>query len=458
MECSDIAGVYKRRKPQETSLWKLLNDHFFEFEAVYDGLFQRRYGFYRPVISHVVNKYLECGDLHQGFARIKCPDCQHEYLLAFSCRGSWFCPSCHNKKVVQFGHHLKETVLYPVPHRQYVFSIPKILRKFFLYDRKLLGKLSQCAAKSLAKFFKLTLRKKAGIPGVVVAIQSFGDYARWHPHLHDLVADGLFIESGYFFVMPKVDLYPLRELFRAHVLKMLKKEGLIDDIFIEMIMKWRHTSGFNVHNEVRIQLEDEQGIENLSQYIIRNTFSLEKLKYKEGDSLVIYRSKMMHGKNKSNFQVYSPLEFIAAITQHIPEPSFQLVRYYGWYSNRMRGDRKKQEEREKGEKENVVADDLRVIDVSGYKPKRIPQLIWRECIKKVWEVDPLTCPNCDAEMKLISFIYKKTVIKKILTHLELYDEQKNQRAPPVMVEEYTESVDTVPFDDGWPEYNEAVYE
>ena len=150
---------------------------------------------------------------------------------------------------------------------------------------------------------------------------------------------------------------------------------MIDNNFIEMIIKWRHTSGFNVHNEVRIKPEDEQGIENLSQYIIRNTFSLEKLKYDEGDSAVIYRSKMTHGKNKRNFQVFSPLEFIASITQHIPEPSFQLVRYYGWYSNRMRGDRKKQEERVKREGENVVADDLRVIDFRGYKPKRIPQLI-----------------------------------------------------------------------------------
>jgi len=88
------------------------------------------------------------------------------------------CPSCHNKKVVQFGHHLKETVLYPVPHRQYVFSIPKILRKFLLYDRKLLGKLSQCTSKALRKFFKLTLGKKTVIPGIVVAIQTFGDYAR----------------------------------------------------------------------------------------------------------------------------------------------------------------------------------------------------------------------------------------------------------------------------------------
>ena len=259
---------------------------------------------------------------------------------------------------------------------------------------------------------KITLNKKTGIPGIVVAIQTFGDYAKFHPHLHALVADGLFLESGYFFVMPKVALHPLRELFRAHVLKMLKNEGLIDDTFIEMIMKWRHTSGFNVHNGVRIKPEDEQGIENFSQYIIRNAFSLEKLKYEEGDSSVIYRSKMTHGKNKRNFQVFSPLEFIASIAQHIPEPSFQLVRYYGWYSNRMRGDRKKQEERKKGEDQEFFAGDDRVIDIRGYRPKRIPQLIWRECIKKVWEVDPLTCPNCIGEMKIISFIYKREVIKR----------------------------------------------
>ncbi len=458
MECSDIAGVYKRRKPQETSLWKLLDDHFLEFEGRYDELFQKQYGFYRPVISHVVNKYLECGDLHQGFARIKCPDCHHQMILAFSCRGRWFCPSCHAKKVVQFGHHLKETVLFPVPHRQYVFSIPKILRRFFLYDRKLLGKLSQCAAKSLTKFFKITLGNKTGIPGVVVAIQSFGDYSRWHPHLHALVADGLFLESGYFFVMPKADLRPLAELFRAHVLKMLKKEGLIDDTFITMIMKWRYTSGFSVHNEVRIKPDDDKGIENISQYIIRNSFSLEKLKYEEGDSSVIYRSKMTHGKNKKNFQVFSPLEFIAAITQHIPEPYFQLTRMYGWYSNRMRGDRKKQEEREGIKIEDEVGQDSRIIDIRNYKPKRIPQLMWRECIKKVWEVDPLACPYCAGEMKLISFIYKRTVIKKILTHLKLYDERKNQRAPPMPQMEYTERVKIVPYDDGWPEHEEVVFD
>ena len=46
-----------------------------------------------------MGKFLDCGDLEHGFARVRCDHCQHEYLLAFSCKGRWFCPSCHQKKV-----------------------------------------------------------------------------------------------------------------------------------------------------------------------------------------------------------------------------------------------------------------------------------------------------------------------------------------------------------------------
>ena len=56
-------------------------------------------------------------------------------------------------------------------------------------------------------------------------------------------------------------------------------------------------------------------------------------------------------------------------------------------ANRMRGDRKKQEGREE-EKQSQVNEDVKIIDSGNYKPKRIPQLMWRECIKKVCEVDP----------------------------------------------------------------------
>ena len=63
---------------------------------------------------------------------------------------------------------------------------------------------------------------------------------------------------------------------------------------------------------------------------------------RSGDS-ILYRSGM-NAKIKRNFQVFSACDFIAAITQHIPDKRFQMVRYYGWYSNKMRGQRRKRAE------------------------------------------------------------------------------------------------------------------
>jgi len=258
--CRNTTAVYHPRKPTDSPLYRLLLNHFDSFEQIYDERFSHDYGFYRPVISDVVRAYLKCGDLKQGFARVRCPDCHYEYLLAFSCRGRWFCPSCHAKKVVQFGEVLRQNILYPVPHRQYVFSIPIIVRKFFLYHRSLLAKLATCAADSLLTFFRTTLGLVDGVCGAVMTIQTFGDYAKWHPHIHSIVADGLFRRSGVFYVMPKLNITPPAELFRANVLSMLKEEGLIDDAFITMIMKWRHTSGFSVDNSVCIARDDDAGI------------------------------------------------------------------------------------------------------------------------------------------------------------------------------------------------------
>jgi|SRR3989304_3898531 len=68
----------------------------------------------------------------------------------------------------------------------------------------------------------------------------------------------------------------------------------------------------------------------------------ERLTYNRETCTVIYRSKMTSGKNKKTFQIYTAEEFIAAITQRIPEESFQVVRYYDWYSNKSGGLREKQ--------------------------------------------------------------------------------------------------------------------
>ena len=54
-----------------------------------------------------------------------------------------------------------------------------------------------------------------GVPGIVMAIHTVGEYLDFHPHLHALVADGLFARSGVFHVMPETGPKPLEELFRA---------------------------------------------------------------------------------------------------------------------------------------------------------------------------------------------------------------------------------------------------
>ncbi len=116
---------------------------------------------------------------------------------------------------------------------------------------------------------------------------------------------------------------------------------------------------------------------------------------------------MTNGKNKKNISISSAEEFIAAITQHIPDHNFQLARYYGRYSSWIRGERRKM-----GSEEEDYDTENDIINVASYKHRKIPPPTWRECIKKIWEVDPLKCPHCSAEMKIISFIKEQQVIRR----------------------------------------------
>jgi len=227
---------------------------------------------------------------------------------------------------------------------------------------------------------------------------------------------------------------------------MLKKEGKIDQDIISKLLKWKH-SGFGIDNGVRIEKNNAKGREAIAQYICRNTINQEKIRYQVETGRVIYHFKMSRGKNKKNFAVYDAEAFIAALTQHIPDRSFQMVRYYGFYSNKSRGLREKENKRKKAK--NIPDHDrnaIETIDISSHHPKKIPSLTWRNCIQKIYEIDPLECPHCGAEMRIIAFITEYSVVKKILDHLGLWNPD-NPRGPPS-----NEEIDKIvyePFDDGW---------
>jgi ribosomal protein S27E len=178
--------------------------------AEYESRFEKEYGFLRPTIKEVVERYLDCGNPRCGFARIRCPDCGEERLLMFSCRTRGFCPSCHAKRLEGWGEWVREELLLDIPHRQVVFVIPKMLRIFFKYNRRLLGDLCRLALRSLTRYFA-ALAESELMPGVIAAIQTFGD--RMNLHLHFLVTEGGVDEAGLFHKIPRIDDSRLAEIF-----------------------------------------------------------------------------------------------------------------------------------------------------------------------------------------------------------------------------------------------------
>ena len=106
-------------------------------------------------------------------------------------------------------------MLAPVPHRQDVFSLPKLARPFFRYRRRYLGELCRLVA-------------------------------------------GL-LKTGF-------------EALRHKLLDFLRTEGVLDADITQRMLKWRH-SGFSVNNRVHTKAVDTERRQRLSRYMIRCPFS-----------------------------------------------------------------------------------------------------------------------------------------------------------------------------------------
>ena len=113
--------------PAFTPFWQVVDEHYNEFERVYSQRYEKTYGFWRLVIGDVVGKFLACGDLREGFARVRGKDCGDEYFK---------------------------------------------------------------------EIFQAVLDRPDAVPGMIATVQTFGDLAHWHPHVHTVVTDGLFAEDG----------------------------------------------------------------------------------------------------------------------------------------------------------------------------------------------------------------------------------------------------------------------
>ena len=142
-------------------LHTIFERHFDDFYAQYDEKYAATYGTYRlERLQDVGTRFRLCGDYLQGVARIRCsnPECGYDFFRPFSCKGFYLCPSCSQKRTLLFAEQLTEKVLLDLPHRQFVFTLPKALRVFLRHDRRLFEDIS---GSSLVWYVSFTRKSQA---------------------------------------------------------------------------------------------------------------------------------------------------------------------------------------------------------------------------------------------------------------------------------------------------------
>ncbi len=148
-----------------------------------------------------------------------------------------------------------------------------------------------------------------------------------------------------------------------------------------------------------------------------------------------YRGKKGHdggaGHQGDSAESLDVAEFLARVLMHIPEPRRHLVRYYGWYSNVSRGKRRLREEAAESAcpSGDGQAPSVRAKEDQGPDARALRRS-WAKLTKRIYEVDPLVCPSCGSEMKVIAFITEHEVVDKILSHLKRREEEGRGRGPP----------------------------
>lgn len=103
-----MAAIYIPRAPMTSVLYGVVRANLAALVAAVDA---ETDGSGLP--GFVVNefrKFLRCGILSHGFARVRYGDCAYEWLVPFSCKGRAICPSCGGRRTTERAAHLVDRV------------------------------------------------------------------------------------------------------------------------------------------------------------------------------------------------------------------------------------------------------------------------------------------------------------------------------------------------------------
>ena len=453
--------VYERRRPEATTLYQVVADNLATlYGAVDDGALAIALPRF---VKKELEGYLECGLLCRGFARLRCDGCEETRLVAFSCKGRGFCPSCLGRKMAATAAHLMEDVLpVGVPLRQWVLTVPFAWRKRLGYDGPLLSALTRLFVKTVLDFYRERGGGDApGQSGAVVAVQRTSSDLKLNPHVHAVFLDGVVRdeeENGAAFAFRALahlstrDVGAVLERTRDRMTKYLRRRGLLDDgedaeegdaseragltrLAASAVSgstppagpEWRRGAlplthramvferplcvaldGFTLHAATRAGGLDEQGREALLKYILRPAVAQERVT-RGPDGLVRIGLKKAFSDGTVAVDL-DPLSLLSRLCASVPPPRFHTVRYAGVLGSASKLRSRLAPPRAAPAPPPCVED---VADV----PRRSPYRPWAELLKRTFGFDVLACPRCEGRMRLLAMLTEPKSVSRYLRGL-----------------------------------------
>ncbi len=468
-------GTYTRHKPEETVLYKIIQNNWLSFQAQVE----QDTGYPLPdFVIKEFEEYLRCGILAHGFLRAQCVSCKFEHLVAFSCKRRGFCPSCGARRMSETAAHLVDSVLPMKNIRQWVMSFPLPIRLCLAVRPKIMARALDITSSTISNYY----RKKAGLQkskaktGAVTLIQRFGGSLNLNVHFHQLFIDGSYElnsqnePTDFFLASPpnKQELEQVLSQIIKRLTKYLEKQKIIvkdnenlqleipdEDVFSKLqasSITYRFAtgpskgkkalalrtvpdqdpraktglvadnSGFSLHAGVATQAFDRDKLEQICRYIARPAVSEERLSLNVRGE-VVYRFKKPWDDGTTAIKI-TQMEMMEKLAALVPRPRVHLTRYHGVLAPHYKF-RKQIVPQKKQEPTLTLVNDT---DSDAKRQKsKTNRISWARLLKRVFNIDVEVCPKCQGKIKIIAAIEDPKVIKKILDHMNL------PSAPPALL-------------------------
>ncbi len=378
----DQAGdSYTPHSPEQTLLHRVVREQLEPFLS-------RARARERPVphfVEQELRAFLRCGILAHGFLRLRCDDCGHDRLVAFSCKRRGFCPSCGGRRMADTAAHLVDRVLPEAPVRQWVLTLPYPLRYRCAYDRELASQVLRAFLRSLFAELRRRIRRHWGVRaeqcGAVTFLQRFGSALNLNLHFHTLALDGAYPypeaygETPPFFALPpprhdevmRVLAGTARRIERLLASReeegedeLARDEPLLAALAAaslgtriaggpEQGKPWRRIGdrvdprdprddpdaaphvpecrGMSLHAAVSVPASDRRRLERLCRYVARPPLANDRLEERsDGRLLLCLKTRWRDGTTHIAMERY---ELIDRLVPLIPPPRAHQVRYHG---------------------------------------------------------------------------------------------------------------------------------